>query len=541
MDSGKAVKRLSENTYFSLEYRDDGVFFSVSPSEDGLSKDDELNILNYIRRKEIKNVDSTAIFNAIYEKPGDEVKIADSQNEKFLDQDIEIRVINRGMEARATLLPGDGGKKLTSKKAIEALRRKGIVFGIDEAAIERMLNQETYYKEVAIAYGKPPQKGRDARIEYHINFNHEVKPSILEDGTVDYKNLNMIQNVTKGQILADLIPATEGIPGRTVLGKTIAARPGRKLSLPMGKNTIISDNKLSLIAGIDGKAELLDGKIHVFAVYEVPGNVDNSTGNIDFVGNVIVNGNVLTGFEIKAGGYVEVRGVVEGASIFAKGDVVLKQGMQGMGKGYIESHGNVVARFIENGTVSAKGDIITEVILHSAISCGGKVEVAGRKGLIAGGSISAGSDISAINIGSPMATVTELEVGISPILREEYSALVRQMDEITQEIKKADQCLALLGKMESKGSLSTDKAELKLKAIRTKLTYGQKIPVIKARIIELDDLFKGAYNGRINIKGTVYPGVKIVIGTSVLYIKEQEQHVTFIREHGDVVRTSYLS
>ena len=83
MDSGKAVKRLSENTYFSLEYRDDGVFFSVSPSEDGLSKDDELNILNYIRRKEIKNVDSTAIFNAIYEKPGDEVKIADSQNEKF--------------------------------------------------------------------------------------------------------------------------------------------------------------------------------------------------------------------------------------------------------------------------------------------------------------------------------------------------------------------------------------------------------------------------------------------------------------------------
>ena len=140
-----------------------------------------------------------------------------------------------------------------------------------------------------------------------------------------------------------------------------------------------------------------------------------------------------------------------------------------------------------------------------------------------------------------MATVTELEVGISPVLREEYSALVRQMDEITQEIKKADQCLALLGKMESKGSLSTDKAELKLKAIRTKLTYGQKIPVIKARIIELDDLFKGAYNGRINIKGTVYPGVKIVIRTSVLYIKEQEQHVTFIREHGDVVRTSYLS
>ena len=72
-----------------------------------------------------------------------------------------------------------------------------------------------------------------------------------------------------------------------------------------------------------------------------------------------------------------------------------------------------------------------------------------------------------------MATITELEVGISPVLREEYSALVREMDEINRELKMADQCLALLNKMESIGKLPTDKAELKIKAIRTKLIYGQ--------------------------------------------------------------------
>ena len=41
MDSAKTVDRLSENTFFTIEYRDEGVFFSVSPSEDGLSKEDE--------------------------------------------------------------------------------------------------------------------------------------------------------------------------------------------------------------------------------------------------------------------------------------------------------------------------------------------------------------------------------------------------------------------------------------------------------------------------------------------------------------------
>ena len=188
-------------------------YFSVSPSEDGLSKEDENNILNYIRRKEIRNVDSTAIFNAIYSNPGEEVKIADSQNEKILGQDIEIRVVNRGWRHGLLFCPVME-EKPTLKKAVELLHRKGIVFGIDESAIERMLNQEINYKEVPIAYGQPPKKGQDARIKYYIDFDHKAKPSILEDGTVDYKELNLVHNVTKGQVLADLIPATEGIPGK---------------------------------------------------------------------------------------------------------------------------------------------------------------------------------------------------------------------------------------------------------------------------------------------------------------------------------------
>lgn len=540
MGRSKSMRSVSGDTYFRLEYEDDGIYITVSPSKEGPSKEDELNLLSYIKRKEIVGVNSTAVYNAIYANPDERIRIADSQDEKLLDQEMGIRVIKGGMEARAKLLPGDNDKRLTPMKAIELLHRYGIVYGIDESAIEKMLDQGIYYVEETVAHGKPPQNGRDAMIKYHVDFNHKAKPHILENGTVDYRHLGLIHNVVKGQPLAELIPATEGIPGKTVAGKTITARSGKKLPLPMGKNTVLSEDKLSLTASIDGKAEMIDGKIHIFAIYEIPGNVDNSTGNIDFVGNVIVNGNVLTGFEIKAGGYIEVRGVVEGASISAKGDVLLRQGMQGMGKGRVQSHGNVIARFIENSTVEAKGDILTEVILHSTISCGGRVQVKGRRGLIAGGSISAGIDISAINIGSPMATITELEVGVSPLLREEHSTLVDEMEKTMQELKKADQILTLLNKVESKENLSPDKAKMKLKAIRTKLASTQKVPKMRARIMELEDIFKGASTGKINIGGTVFPGVKVVIGTSVQYIKEQEEHVTFIREHGDVIRTSFL-
>lgn len=541
MEEDKVAKwETYQGTGFNIEYEEDGVYLTVSSSPDGMSKEDESIILSVIKRKRLMGINSTAVFEAMFVKPNTKVRIAQPQKEVILDQEIQVRVSNGGMEAFATLLPEDKGAKLTKEKVMQILRREGIVFGIDESAIERMLKQQDYYNDIPIAYGKYPKKGQDAKLIYHIDFNRVAKPIILDDGTVDYRNLDLIRNVSKGQQLATLVPPTEGIPGKTVYGKTIEAMAGKNLVLPKGKNVVVSEDGCSLLAAIDGKAEMIDGKIHVQAIYEVMGNVDNSTGNIDFVGNVIVNGNVLTGFEVKAGGYIEVRGVVEGATLSAVGNVVLKQGMQGMGKGSIISHGDVIARFIENGTVAAKGDIIAEAILHSNINCGGKVKVVGRKGLIAGGSVSAGHEISAFVVGSPMSTTTELEVGISPMVREEHSRLCKELDEMTQELKKADQILNLLRKMESKGELALDKANMRLKAIKTKLRCSQKFPEIKARIAELDELIKAVSLGRINVRDHIHPGVKITIGSSILYIKDKEQHVTFVRESGEITRTSYL-
>ncbi len=525
----------------TLEYDEDGVYLRISLNDGELTKEEEINILNFIRRKKIMNIDSEAVFCAMYSYSGNRVRIADPQEEVILDQELEVRVTNGGMTAIAKLLPDDGGKKLTIEKAISILNNNGIVSGIDRVAIEKMLNQEEYFRDIPVAYGRYPQNGEDAKLHYHIDLNRKAKPEILEDGSVDYRNLDLIQNVKKGQLLVSLTPPTEGIPGETVTGKTIAARSGRNLLLPRGKNVLLAEDGLSLLAGIDGRVEIIDGKIHIYAVYEVSGNVDNSTGNIDFVGNVIIHGNVLTGFEVKSGGYIEVRGVVEGAKLFATGDVVLKQGMQGMGRGFIQSQGNVIARFIENGTVLAKGDVQAEAILHSNINCGGKIDVRGKKGLIAGGTISAGVDISAIVIGAPMATTTDLQVGINPLLREEYARLVKEMEGIVQELKKADQILDLLYKMEeAKGRLPIDKSRMRLEAIKTKLIYNERIPPIKARIAELDQMFKGSSMGKVSVKNTIYPGVKITIGSSVLYIKDEEQYVTFKREHGDVVRTTFL-
>ena len=232
-------------------------------------------------------------------------------------------------------------------------------------------------------------------------------------------------------------------------------------------------------------------------------------------------------------------GVVEGAKLVSKGDVVLKQGMQGMDRGIIESGGNVVAKFIENGTVYAKGDILVEAIMHSTVKCGGKISVAGRKGLIVGGLVQAGTEISARTIGSPMSTVTNVEVGIDPRLRQEYTELLKQINILEDQRKKAEQILRLFEKMKDYSTTDPSKIEIKRKAIRAKLNYSAQMPKIKQRIYELEQIFNNVEKGAIHVMDTIYPGTKVTIGPSSLYIKEEMKYLTFKREHGDVVHSAY--
>ena len=79
---------------YSIEYLEDGVYLAVFPSEDGLTKEDETEILDILKRKSIIGIDTSAVYNAMYITPGKKVKIAPAQKEKMLDQEIKVRVVN---------------------------------------------------------------------------------------------------------------------------------------------------------------------------------------------------------------------------------------------------------------------------------------------------------------------------------------------------------------------------------------------------------------------------------------------------------------
>ncbi len=498
-----------------------------------------------VLKKEIENIEASLSLNNLENRNVPEVDnmqeniIEDTTEEEIIDCIYELEVSKDKMEAYINILPAKGGKEADLGDIFKEINSYGINYGLNNSTIENIINNKIYNKRILIAKGTAPINGKDAFLEYHFDISTKSKVSILEDGKVDFRELSLIKNVIEDELLLTMTPHTEGISGYNVYGDELPAKDGKKINLPKGKNVKETEDGLRLLSAIKGEVKIIDNKVHVLPVYEVPANVDNSTGNIRFFGRVVVKANVLTGFVIEADEDVEVYGVVEGAKIISGGNIILHRGMQGMNKGELHCEGDLIARFIENSTIFAKGNIESEAIMHSTIYCGKKLELKGRKGLLVGGEIRACEEIKAKVVGSPMATTTKIEVGTSPEIRAKYEKIKSEIEQTADNHRKLSQAVNLLTKLSRKTELAEDKKELLNKSIIMKLKTKDKLDKLKREVVELETYIEEISNGKVKVQEIVYPGTKITIGSSSLYIKDQVQNSTFYRFGGEIKIAPY--
>lgn len=520
--------------FYDIKFLYDGVFLTVYPPMGKGKRVEARDIIDRLNRKQIRGLSRERIEFAASKADKMPVRIAEAQEEKKLNSSATVMVTPDKMKAFITISPPDGGRPLTAEELSGILRQNGVIHGIKQDMLDILAKSPVYNDMVCAAEGTPPVNGQNGRVEFHFNIAREKRPSILEDGRVDFRELNIIESVKKGQVLCSLVAPLPGEKGRTVTGGEMPAAGGKPAVLPRGRNVEAVADGQQLASIIDGQVSYIDGKVNVFATYEVPADVDNSTGNIYFVGNVIVRGNVLTGFTVEAGGSVEVWGVVEGAVIKAAGDIVLRRGMQGMGKGSLISGGDIVAKYIENSSVEARNDIKAEAIMHSSVKCGNRLELSGRKGLLVGGTCKVGKEVSAKVIGSYMATSTEVEVGVDPTLRERYKILREEVSNMENDLRKADQAIALLKKLEAAGALTPDKQEIMAKSLRTKLYFSSKISELKEEMNAIEGKLQQEAFGRVRAYNYIYPGTKVAIGSCMMHVRENLQYCTLYRDGADV-------
>lgn len=451
---------------------------------------------------------------------------------------MNVEISQDRLTARLQFIHEDTGFHCTANELEEFLHQHGVKYGIHRDVLAHIAKEKDkyIYNQVTVATGTPPQDGKDGYIKYLFDVEGERKPAVREDGTVNFKEVLNLNNVRKGQLIAERVPATAGKEGMSVTGQPIPAKAGKETRFKLGKNVVCDAEKLRLYAAIDGLISITDkDKINVFPVYEVNGDVDYNVGNIDFVGTVVIRGNVLSGFRVKASGDIRVIGGVEGAELYADGSIEITAGILGTNKGIVKAKKNVRSSFIQDGNVEAGEDIyVSQSIMHSRIRAGRNVICQGSKGLIVGGVIQAGQQVTARVIGNTTSTLTTIEVGVQPELRNELTELRAKVKELMDNADKTDKALMLLDQLASTGQLSQDKLAMRIRLNSTKRQTASELAEIRERILEIEKSLDDTSLSKVEVIHTIYPGCKIVIGRYTRFIKDPTKHVTFKMIDGEI-------
>ncbi len=425
----------------------------------------------------------------------------------------------------------------------EFIGERGVVFGVDKEVIADAVNNQKCYQMITFAKGKEAVEGRDGYYDYKFdveNSKRSGKPKVFDDGTVNYKDLSIVECVEEGQVLIEYHPKVDGISGTMVTGEVIKASIKKDMPPLRGKGFVVSEDGLVYTAAMSGRPVMNYGQLEIKNVFEIQGNVDLSTGNVNFSGDLIIKGNIISGMTVKATGMITVNGMIEAADVTAGSTILVKGGILGGSKANISSSGDVIALFIENANVTAGQNVMTDCIVNGNVNAYQDVIVTKKSsksshaGSIVGGRVVASRYIKAHSIGAPGGMKTELGLGIPYKIRKEYAGFKLALENAQAELIKIEHAIALV---EKRPDVDMD---LKAKLVRAKIeksSYVYKYREICEKAERNINKGKGACVMAIN---RIFPGVFIRIDEAVMTTEDEYKSIVFRRKEDKIVSYKYV-
>lgn len=390
------------------------------------------------------------------------------------------------------------------------ISKAGVKYGIDWEIIDSIVENQIFDTIFIFAQGDKKIDGIDGKVTLRYDEVKKLRPKLLENGSVDFRDLGTVINIHAGDPICDIKKETEGVDGITVKGVVAPAIPGKKPNIPMGKNTMINGDETMLVAQKDGNLVYENGKFNVETEFVVKGDVDVSTGNICFIGDVIVKGNIEQGFLVESEKTVTVHGTVGGGIIKAKGDITIKSGT--INAEIVSEEGNVSIGFGESSTIKCKGNCTATSLVSCNVECESNVEVVHQTGAVVGGNFNVYGNFTCNTLGHRHYIPTNIELGNILQLIDEKRTLEESVEKIDEEINKLETATAYFKKLREQGvKLDKTKAQFLNVAVRFKVQKANEKKPMLLRILEIDDLLGKLEKLIVKINRTLYPNVRISI------------------------------
>jgi uncharacterized protein (DUF342 family) len=521
----------------------EGAFLKVTRPLGRGEKAGEHAAMDKLLLRGVSDIDKSQVARVVRHADGEFIRVGQAEYNPANQSVLTIDIADQDMKAYMNVSPpGPGGPDLTREDIQGMLNSHGVVHGVRQEVIQEFLDSPHYNEKILVATGTPPVNGQDAKIIYNFTIDHSKLQLKEKDGRVDFKDLDLVDNVEAGQILARKVPKEMGQDGSSVTGKVLPARAGRDVEIGVGKNVRIAEDGITALATINGQAILAAGKINVEPIYTVPGDVNFKTGNILFLGTVMVKGNVEDGFSVKAAGNIEVMGSVGKCELDAEGDVIVHQGILGKNSGNVRAGSNIIAKFIEHSRVEAENSVIvSDGIIHSSVDANRRIICQGKRASIVGGKIRATEEINAKTFGSVAGTETILEVGYDPKRKEQLAVLTGKKETIEKQLEEIERNIKTLETLkkvqrnfsEEKQKDLQDQSDQRSALLAELTELNREIQEISGYLLALKTV------GRISASDRVYPGVKLFIKNESLTIRNEFRKVTFVLEGSEIRMTKY--
>ena len=419
-----------------------------------------------------------------------------------VDGSVEITFDPDGMTANMILHKAyNGGRPVTAAIVMAELLKKGINTGIDDLDIKDMVDGGVYETPICVARAIPPNRYEKKRVP---------KPQHDEFGVADFRELNLIVPIHKGDIIADIKQPTPGEPGVNIFGRAIMPEPGKMPNITVGKNTLMTADGKYIVSACDGHIMYGTGCFNVEDTVTVKSDLDISVGNIDFFGDIYIKGNVMEGFSVKAGRSLKIEGTVFSADLTAGGDITINGGAI---NSRIKSDANVKIGFCENTDIKADGSVESAQFAFCSVFCYGELIAKGKTGVITGGTITCMKDVTAGVIGSEKYTATEINIGDGSVTCARKRAAEDELKTVVDIYEQASKNVDFL-KMRKKcqGGRLTDVQSKQMKTeTQNKVFYSVKRKELEEYIAQLEADLKHRDDLCAKVTGTIFPGSKFCI------------------------------
>lgn len=521
---------LLKNEYITLEGVDDNVFLQVHKAGVDIKKFGEL--CNHVPRFKltkfgsVKNaldvISDTPVFVGLL-KPVVEVIVSSDEMMAYI-------IIN------LTKSDYDATKESLPAKVLSVLKEEDVVYGINMEVLESDI---AVMEKVLIAEGTPATHGQDAIIEYY-EFS-EKKPLIKTDGNVNHYELDLIDNVDRKEWIGKKVPPTLGTEGMTVKSNPVSAKTGRDYKIKFDPDSVFmlkdSDGVENLYAKNSGAVKMKNSRICVDNHLVVTGDVEYSTGNIDFDGYVTITGTVKDKFTVTATNDISINGDLglgaTGLIHSKEGSVLLKGGVNGKGISRIVAKKDIYTKYANEATLECEQDIHVGLYAIDSTLIAQKV-ILPPSGRIIGGNTKATLRIESGSIGNKLEKPTYIEVeGFERCNAVEM--LEYYTDKKTSEVKKSNKLKRELEvfennleKLDEKGMTTYEYMIIKHDQIAAEIND------LNAEIRKIEDILKTKGEGEVSITNSIFPKTSLEIKemqkrikdkmTGSFYVKDKELH-----------------